>query len=255
MSNKYKFIAFFLLATDVVLVITLLIHGHTIAVLNPKGLIALKERDLIFTALALMLLIVLPVVAITFFVAWKYRATNTKDPTKPIVGSHPLVIQVVALRWKWLFIYPKQHIATVNFIQFPVHTPVNFELTADAPMSSFWIPQLSGQIYAMTGMGTHLHVIADAPGDYRGSAAEINGTGFSGMKFVARASSQADFNTWVQSVKKSSNMLNLAEYYNLAKPSENNPVAFYSSSEKNLYNTIIMKFMPPSGGDMPGMQH
>jgi len=290
MIKVSKFIVFFLLFADVVILGYILIGNNNISVLNPHGLIALKERNLIIIATLFSLAAVIPVFIMTFLFAWKYRENNSKakydpdwdhdtkleltwwaapfviililavitwksthelDPYKSInAGTKPITIQVVALQWKWLFIYPEQNIATVNFIQFPDRTPINFELTADAPMNSFWIPQLGGQMYAMAGMGSHLHLIADAPGEFAGSAAEISGRGFSGMKFVARASSQADFNAWVQSVKESQNKLGLPKYNKLAAPSENNPVALYSSVEEGLYNKIIMKFMAPSGGNM-----
>ena len=296
--NKSKFVIFGLLLVDVLLFVWLLVHGKTIALLSPKGAIALQERSLILTAIFLMLLVVIPVVILAFYVAWRYREGNTKakytpdwdrnrlleigryavpgvivfilavlawntthelDPFKPIdAPNKPLAIQVVALDWKWLFIYPEQQIATVNFIQFPVNTPINFELTADAPMNSFWIPQLGGQMYAMAGMSTQLHLIADKAGEYRGSAVEINGKGFSGMTFVAKAGSQNDFDAWVASVKHSSQTLNMDAYNKLAKSSVDVPPAFYSSVEYNLYNKIIMKFMaPPVTGlkqVMPGMQ-
>src|ERR1700737_2119888 len=83
MPNKYTFIVLLLLAVDAALVATLLLHGHDIAVLNPKGLIALKERNLIVTAIFLMLLVVIPAVTLTFFIAWKYRASNTKAHYAP----------------------------------------------------------------------------------------------------------------------------------------------------------------------------
>jgi len=270
-----------------------------LALFNSKGLVAVKERDLIITAVALMLALVLPVVAATFFIAYKFRASNNKsqyapnwdhnlifsviwwmlpllvilfiatltwksthelDPAKPLVSSvPPLTIQVVALQWKWLFIYPEQNIATVNFVEFPQNTPVHFKLTADAPMNSFWIPQLGGQMYAMAGMETNLNLMAQEPGEFPGSAAEINGRGFSGMRFVAKSVSSADFNTWVQSVKQSPSALTADEYNKLAVPSESDGRSFYSSVGNNLYNQIIMKFMPPAvqagqpATAMPGM--
>lgn len=286
MNLKSKFIIFTLIAVDVIIFIWLLIRNHIVAILNPQGTIALSERNLIFTTVSLMLLVAIPLVITTFFIAWKYRESNNNgkytpeathnknieliwwaiptsvvlilaffiwknthalDPYKPVSSNtNPIVIQVIALRWKWLFIYPQQNIATINFIQFPVHTPVNFELTADAPMSSFWIPQLGGQMYAMTGMGTKLHLIANSLGEFVGYPAEINGKGFAGMKFVALSSSQADFDSWVQSVHNSSKILNFNEYQKIAEPSVDNPAAFYLLGEKNLYNEIIMKFMLPS---------
>ena len=119
-----------------------------------------------------------------------------------------MTIQVVALQWKWLFIYPEENIATVNFLQFPVDTPIHFEITADAPMNSFWIPHLGGQIYAMPKMKTEFYLIANEAGDFRGSSANLSGVGFSGMHFIARASSNEDYDQWVQSAQQSTQVLN-----------------------------------------------
>lgn len=264
--------------------------GQDVALFNPKGIIALKERNLMILAVLLMMVLAVPVYILTFIIAVKYREGNKKakyapelkpgklfeamwwvvptiiililavinwksthelDPFRPLQSDKkPILIQVVALRWKWLFIYPEQNIAAVNFVQFPAKTPINFELTSDAPMSSFWIPSLSGQIYSMTGMGTKIHMMADSSGDFHGSAAEINGKGFSGMRFVARASSNEDFDMWVKKVREESRFLSLSEYKNLARPSENNPVVFYSSTEKDLYNKIIDKFSPSQQEDI-----
>jgi cytochrome o ubiquinol oxidase subunit 2 len=148
-----------------------------------------------------------------------------------------------------LFIYTEQNIATVNFVQIPVNTSVQFELTADeAPMSSFWIPNLGGQLYSMTSHVNRLNLMADTPGDYPGSSAEINGAGFSGMKFTARASSEQDFGLWVQTVKQSPNVLDGAVYDKVLAPSENNPVEFYSAYDEGLYDKVIAKYEGPGGG-------
>lgn len=286
MKPSVKIVLIIILLISAIVLFSILLHGHTIALLNPRGFIAEKERDLLAMAGILSVLISVPVFAGTFFIAWKYRESNKNAHYNPdIVSSkklqlvwwalpsviillmavinwksthaldphmalantaQPVTIQVVALRWKWLFIYPEQGIATVNFLQIPLHRPINFQLTADAPMNSFWIPQLGGQMYAMTGMTTQLHLIADTPGDFTGSAAEINGPGFAGMRFITRARSQDEFDTWVESVRNSSSVLDLPEYNRLAIPSENNQPTYYSSTDASLYNTIIMKFMQPS---------
>jgi len=282
MTKKLKFIGLFLLFLSAMLLIVGYLRGQSIAVLNPQGLIANKERGLIITITLLMLIVVLPVFGLTFAIAWKYREGNTGakyapdwdhnrwvetvwwgvplvliavismiswtsthelDPFRPLKSRNPAItIQVVALQWKWLFIYPKQNIATVNFVQFPENTPVNFQITADAPMNSFWIPQLGGQIYAMAGMSTQLHLIADRAGSYRGSSANLSGPGFAGMNFAATASSAADFDSWVRSVKRVQNNLTMAEYHKLSQPSQNNLAASYSSRPANLYDTILAKY-------------
>ncbi|HUC31287.1 MAG TPA: COX aromatic rich motif-containing protein [Candidatus Paceibacterota bacterium] len=254
-------------------------------VFDPQGPIALQERNLIILVVLIMLVVAIPMLIALYTFAWKYRAGNKKakydpehvgsvwrqlvwwvipaviivaigiidwqsthalDPSKPIVSNvPPLTIEVVALEWKWLFIYPAQGIATVNFIQFPVTTPIHFELTADAPMSSFWIPQLGSQIYAMAAMETQLNLEADTTGEYTGKDTEINGAGYAGMIFLAKSTSRADFNAWVASVQNSSNTLTMDSYNALAAPSQNNPPAYYSSVDKNLYDTILMKYMIP----------
>ncbi len=257
--------------------------GSDISLLNPKGQIAREQLRLIKSIVAVFLLVAIPTLTLLYSFAWKYRDTNQKpkrnldpshskffapsmwlipiailivltsvmwpathklDPHKAIDSNiKPLTIQVVALRSKWLFIYPQQGIATINFVQIPVDTPVQFDLTADdAPMNSFWIPHLGGQLYAMTGHQNRLNLIADTLGDYNGGAAEINGPGFAGMKFTARASSSQDFDQWVSYAQEVPGVLDSAEYKKLLVPSENNPVAFYSAVNKTLYAKVLSKY-------------
>lgn len=256
-----------------------------IDILFPQGEIALEQRNLLFIIQAMMLLVVIPVYVLTFVFSWKYRADNTKakyepdlvdnkmaefiwwglplvmtvivsvltwvktyqlDPYKPIESPQKaMTIQVVALQWKWLFIYPEEKIAAVNFVQIPEQTPVHFEITADAPMNSFWIPQLGGQIYAMPKMKTELYLIANRTGDFRGSSANLSGEGFAGMHFITRASSEKGYREWVESVKKTSSVLDLAEYDKLAAPSQDNPVAVYKLGDDGLFHHILMKYMHP----------
>ena len=191
-----------------------------------------------------------PLVIVVILAVITWRSSHELNPYKPIDGDQkPLTIQVVALDWKWLFIYPEQGIATVNFVQFPEKTPISFEITADAPMNSFWIPQLGGQIYAMPAMRTRLHLIADEMGSYRGSSSNISGKGFAGMVFTAKSSSQEEFDEWVESVKQSSDHLTLEEYNQLAEPSEYNPVASYVLMQEDLFDQIIMKYIAPQQQD------
>ena len=175
-------------------------------------------------------------------------STHKLDPYRPLdVEGKPLTIQVVSLRWKWLFIYPEQNIATVNYIEIPVNRPVKFLITNDAPMNAFFIPQLAGQIYSMAGMQTQLHLIANHPGVYKGFSANYSGDGFSDMKFKVNVTKdEKSFDNWVYKVKNSMHNLDLAEYANLKKPSEANKVAYYSDVRPNLFSRIMMQFMQPN---------
>ena len=158
-----------------------------------------------------------------------------------------MIIEVVSLDWKWLFIYPESKIATLNYLKIPVDTPINFKITAASPMNSFIIPQLGGQIYAMTGMKTQLYLIADTPGIYRGLATNYTGIGFSGMHFTTEVTSPEDFTTWVNSVKETSAHLTSAVFWEeLVPKSIDDPVRYFSQVDDGLFDSIIMHYMMPS---------
>lgn len=287
MSKKPLIIGGTLLALGAAGLFAYLLQGHSVDVLSPQGIIAEKQRDLLVFASVLSLIVIIPVFILTFFIVWKYRAGNTKatytpdwdhsnkletlwwgipcaiilvlavitwqsshalDPFKPISSDYkPITIQVIALQWKWLFIYPEQNIATVNYVRFPESTPVSFQITADAPMNSFWIPQLGGQVYAMSGMSTQLHLMANNPGVYNGSSANLSGEGFADMRFKAESTTQDDFYAWVQSAKQSRRTLTSGSYRLLASPSTEQSTTTYASAEPNLYTNVIMKYMAPGG--------
>ncbi len=274
------------------IIISILLRDTDIALLNPKGVIADEQHWLLVTSTLIMLAFAVPIMLAIYFFAWRYREDNQKtdyspdtteskpyllfawggpsiiviilalimlpatqrlEPQEPIASDkEQLTVQVVALNWKWLFIYPEQNIASLNFTQIPVDTPVRFELTADgAPMSSFWVPHLGGMLYVMTGHVNPLHLMGDTVGDYPGNSAEINGHGFAEMKFTARVSTQEDFDAWVEEVRQSPSALSQFEYDKLREPSENNPPEFFSNPEPNLYSSIVSKY----GGHDHGGEH
>lgn len=252
--------------------------------LDPKGPIGAAERGVIIEAFALMLIVVLPVFAMAFWFAWKYRASNAKavhdpkwsrssaietivwlvpavivaalavlihsathklDPYKPIDAAIPPVnIQVVSLDWKWLFIYPDQNVAAVSQMVFPVDVPVSFRITSDTVMTSFFIPRLGSQIYAMAGMQTQLHLLAHEAGVYRGQNQQFSGRGYSDMTFQAVAVSREEFEAWVQEAKRSPERLDFARYEGLAAPSERGPAVCFSSVQPGLFEHVLTKYMP-----------
>ena len=261
------------------------VHDKNFQVLNPKGTIAVKEHNLLLITVLLSAIVVIPVFTLLFYISWKYRESNATasykpeedgnralellwwgipgaiilalsiitwnsshalDPRRPLVShAKPLSVQVIALDWKWLFIYPEQGVASLNYLKIPVGRPVNFQITSDAPMNSFWIPQLGGQIYAMPGMSTRLHLQADQAGEYDGSSANLSGAGFAGMRFTASAGPQEDFDEWVRMAHTSDATLTKYTYADLSKPSTNNPVTTYSMIDPNLYSRVVNKYMTP----------
>lgn len=266
----------------------LLLGGCDAALIDPQGQVGEQQRTLILTAFGLMMIVVIPVIAMTILFAWRYRengeatytpdwahssaietvvwfipfviiaflawltwqTSHSLDPHKPLESDvAPMEIQAISLDWKWLFVYPEQGIATVNELAFPTNVPVHFNVTSGTVMNSFFIPSLGSQIYAMAGMANDVHLIADEPGIYFGRSIHYSGAGFSGMTFNATATSEQGFNEWVEKVKKSSKSLNFPEeYYILAEPTRNHPVEYFSDVSPDLYKQVLDSFHGGSGG-------
>jgi cytochrome o ubiquinol oxidase subunit 2 len=254
-------------------------------VLHPQGIVALTERDLLLTAAGLMLIVIVPVFILTFWFAWRYRASNSRapytpdwsysagldaviwlvpalivgclaylawtythrlDPNRPIAAAAaPLEIDAVAEDWKWLFIYPEQNIATVNELVFPSERSLRLELTSDTAMNSFYIAGLGGQIFAMAGMRTELNLHADGPAEFTGRNMQFTGAGFPGQSFAVRATNASQFVAWIATAKQSPDALDSASLASLETPSANVPVHYYSGVEPDLFAKIIAKYAGP----------
>ncbi|QAY75251.1 ubiquinol oxidase subunit II [Sphingosinicella sp. BN140058] len=272
-----------------------LLGGCDWVVMNPAGDVAAQQRDLVLISTALMLLIIVPVMALTVIFAIRYRATRKTpatydpdfdhstmlelaiwgaplliiialgaltwtsthllDPYRPIgriaegrpvpADAKPLEVQVVALDWKWLFIYPEQGIATVNELVVPVDRPLRFRLTASSVMNSFYAPALAGMIYAMPGMETKLHAVLNKPGQFEGISSNYSGAGFSDMKFRMTGVDEAGFATWVQGVRQGGGKADAPTYLELAKPSEREPVRRFSIVQPGLFDRIVGQCVEP----------
>jgi cytochrome o ubiquinol oxidase subunit 2 len=278
--------------------------GCNMVVMQPSGDIAAQQRDLIVISTILMLIIIVPVIFLTFYFAWRYRQSNTAarydpewhhstalevviwtaplliiialgaitwvnthkldpyrpldriDPARPVAaGIEPLVVEVVALDWKWLFFYPDYGIATVNEMAAPVDRPIAFKITASSVMNSFYIPALAGMIYAMPGMQTRLHAVINKPGTFEGFSSNFSGEGFSHMRFAFRGLEQADFDSWIAQVKQNGTMLNRDSYLKLEKPSIREPVRYFSGVEDGLYEAVLNMCVRPGQMCMRDMMH
>jgi len=272
-----------LLRPGLVVALTVLMTGCDWALFDPKGQIARDELTLLITCTVLMLLVVIPVIVLTLVFAWKYRATNTKaryepnwshstaievvvwsipcmivlvlavltwrsshalDPYKPLESdTKPVVIEAISLDWKWLFVYPEENIAVVNELTFPVHTPLNFRITADTVMNAFFIPHLGSMIYSMAGMETKLHLIADEEGTFHGLSSHYSGAGFSKMHFDANAVSEEAYQAWLAKVRGDAKVLDQKSITELGAEKNHDwyPVTYYGSTEKGLFDWLIAK--------------
>lgn len=256
-------------------------------VLFPKGPIALAERDLLFTAFLLMMIVAIPAIVLTLAFAWRYRARNKSaaytpewegswaveaviwlvpgaivialgtlvwttthkfDPYRAIASDKPAFeVQAIALDWKWLFLYPELGVASVNELAFPADRPLSIKITSDTVMNSLMIPALGGQIYAMAGMRSELNLLADGPGVFMGRNTMYSGDGFSDQHFKAHALSEADFTAWKDTATAAGKALDANTYLKLHKQSVADPVTLFSAYEPGLFDLILRKYAPIIG--------
>jgi cytochrome o ubiquinol oxidase subunit 2 len=276
--------------------IVALLSACNLVVLNPAGDVASQQGDLLMISTLLMLIIIVPVMGLIVFFAWKYRASNKEseadyrpdwdhstslelviwaaplmiiiclgaltwagthllDPYRPIdrikpgqsveESVEPLQVNVVALDWKWMFIYPQYGVATVNELAAPIDRPIRFHITSSSVMNSFYIPALAGQIYAMPGMETKLHAVINRPGEYEGFSANYSGDGFSHMRFAFHGLDQSGFDQWIAGVRQGGQTLDRDRYLELEKPSEKAPVMRFSDVDGMLWDAILNMCVEP----------
>ncbi|MCH6266255.1 MULTISPECIES: cytochrome aa3 quinol oxidase subunit II [Neobacillus] len=161
----------------------------------------------------------IPVIIVTYFSIVSVQSNNIVE-AKPIKyqDKDPLVIYASSSDWKWHFSYPEQNIETVNYLYIPTDRPIEFKLYSYGPITSFWIPQLGGQKYAMSDMVTTLHLAADEPGEMMGRNANFSGKGTAENTFNVTAMSEKDFDKWVKDVKKTAKPLSEKKFDELLKP-------------------------------------
>ena len=260
-------------------------------VLDPVGPVGAGDAKILINATLIMLAIVIPTILLAFWIAWHYRASNRKaeylpywsysgrieavvwsiptltimfiggliwigsfklDPFRPLTSDQPpLEVQVVSLDWKWLFIYPQQHVATVNQLVVPVGAPVHFSITSASVFNVFFVPRLGSMIYAMPGMVSQLHLQADEPAQMWGISAQFSGDGFSDMQFDVRSVPSTDFEAWIASVRGAGPMLDEPAYVRLMQQSQNVPPATFGSVDPKLFDLVATQKIPPGPGPQP----
>lgn len=247
--------------------------------LDPAGPVARGERAMFFNAVVIMLAIIVPIIVLTLYFAWRYRAdkpsgkytpewtysgrlellvwsipaltiiflggiawigSHELEPSRPLRSDVPTVeVQVIALDWKWLFIYPEQGVASVNHLVIPAGTPIRFRITSGTVMNSFMVPQLGSQMYAMAGMDGKLHLQADQPGRYRGLSAHYSGEGFSQMAFFADAVPRDRFDTWVARTKRAGPVLDGPNYLKIERQAATSRAYTYRAVAPGLYDAAL----------------
>jgi cytochrome o ubiquinol oxidase subunit II len=271
------------LSVSIVLIAATTLGGCSEGILNPQGPIAAAERQVLFNSLAIMLAIAVPTIIAILAVGFWFRSSNSRahylpdfnhsgllevlvwsipamtvvlvggvawlgshdlDPRKPLRSTvKPITVQVVSLDWKWLFVYRDEGIASVNQLTIPVGTPISFELTSAGVMNSFFVPQLGGQIYTMSGMVTRLQLQADRTGTYRGMSSQFSGNGFADMHFNVNAVPAENYAQWISRARSSGPVLDTKAYELLEKPSAAVAPFTYREIGPRLFDEILASTM------------
>ncbi|MES1934912.1 ubiquinol oxidase subunit II [Salinisphaera hydrothermalis] len=269
--------------------------GVSLSTMMPVGPIGETERNITIFTILLLLFVLIPIVALTLGIAWRYRKSNTDstyspdwdhswlvecfvwggpvviliilsvvtwisthdlDPYKAIKSdAKPVTIQAVATDWKWLFIYPDEHVASVNEFAFPKDVPLNIRLTSNSVMNAFMIQRMGTQIFAMSGMQTQLHLMSHQTGDFAGGNYQYNGHGFAKNRFVAKAMTKQGYQQWLDKVRAEGKPLDMSRFKQFAKPSVvKNPI-YFAPVSSGLFADVIGQFHAPKGPEMkPGMK-
>ena len=254
-------------------------------ILDPVGPVGSAEKQILINSTAIMLAIIIPTMIATVVIAWWFRRGNAKAAYRPDweysgaielvvwaipamtimllggiawIGSHqldpstplsstkpPLKVDVVSLDWKWLFIYPDQHIATVNQLVVPVGTPVSFRLTSATVWNAFFVPQMGSMIYTMPRMTVRLNLQADREGVFEGRSAQFSGDGFPGMEFKVHAVPPQQFAAWAQAVQGTGGMLDAGSYKLLSQPTSYVKPMAYGDVVPGLFEAIATGRAPP----------
>lgn len=190
-----------------------------------------------------------PLIIIIALGAITWVSTHSLDPYRPLdrisegrdvpMDVKPLVVEAVAMDWKWLFIYPEQGIALVNELAAPVDRPIEFRITSTTMMNSLFIPALAGQIYAMPGMQTKLNAVINKEGNYDGFSGNYSGAGFSHMRFRFHGMNDADFAAWVEKNRQEGASLTREAYLKLEQPSEREPVQRFAKVDETLFDAVL----------------
>jgi cytochrome o ubiquinol oxidase subunit 2 len=265
--------------------------GCARGVLDPAGPVGRDDAQIFMDALYIMLAIVVPTILLAFWMAWRYRASNTRakylpywsysgrieaivwaipiltimfiggviwigsyrlDPFRPLPSkTPPLQVQVVALDWKWLFIYPRQGVASVNQLVMPAGTPVRFSITSASVFNVFFVPRLGSMIYAMPGMVSQLNLQADRPGSLFGQSSHFSGDGFSDMRFAVKSVAPAQFAAWTAGARGAGPVLDQAAYAALERQSAHVAPFTYRAVEPTLFDAIAGQKIAPAPGPPP----
>jgi cytochrome o ubiquinol oxidase subunit II len=260
------------------------------SIFRPAGPVGDDLRTILLDSLVIMLFIVIPTIIATILVAWWFRASNDHarhlprwaysgrvelvvwsipalvvlflggiawigshdlDPARPLNAEKPLNVDVVSLDWKWLFVYPEQHVASINRLVIPVDRPVRFRITSATVFNSFFVPRLGSMIYAMNGMITQLNLMASQPGTYHGLSAQFSGSGFSKMGFSVDAVPASRFEQWVAEARASGPALDKDAYRALLHQSIVQKPYTYRDVTPGLFDLVVTQVLPPGHGPQP----
>jgi cytochrome c oxidase subunit 2 len=135
---------------------------------------------------------------ILLFIAVPTVKTIFETQAKAVAGS--LEIEVIGHQWWWEFRYPEYHIVTANEIYIPTGRTVNFKMTSQDVIHSFWVPQLSGKRDVIANRTNYIWFTPDSalgPAVWNGFCTEYCGASHAKMRFRVFTVKPDQFASWV----------------------------------------------------------
>ncbi len=159
------------------------IHGHT-------GL------EIVWTAVPAMLVTAISILsAVILTQNERIPHAQAGVPRDPL---QPLMVDVVAQQFAWLFKYPAYKNASSSTLRLPIGKTVQLRLTSRDVIHSFWVPQFSQKQDAVPGLITKLVITPKRYGIFPVICTELCGLGHALMRSQAEVMTVADFRKWAQ---------------------------------------------------------
>ena len=156
------------------------VHGHT-------GL------EIVWTAVPAVLVTAIAIVSAVVLARNEHIPGDAAGSTSPL---KPLVVDVTAQQFAWLFKYPGYNDATSSTLRLPVHTTVQLRLRSLDVIHSFWVPEFSQKQDAVPGLVTKLVITPTRLGTFPVICTELCGLGHALMRSEAQVMTAAKFKEW-----------------------------------------------------------
>jgi cytochrome c oxidase subunit 2 len=161
------------------------IHGHT-------------KLEIVWTAVPAVLVTSISIVSAIVLAKNDHlpHASAASDPLQP------LVVNVTAQQFAWLFKYPAFGNVASARLELPIDAPVKLQITSVDVTHSFWVPEFGQKQDAVPGSVNTLAITPDRMGSFPVICTELCGLGHALMRSTADVMPRDKFLSWAKGQQK-----------------------------------------------------